>query len=98
MLPLFTKNLAVVTTSLFFLLLKYLSFLQEYPKKIQKLSPHFENPLAPYETVLKYQHLSNAAKKILKSNGFKSTNYSAKKLIADYRPRLDYVVHIANLK
>ena len=42
--------------------------------------------------------LSQSAKKIMKLNGIKGTNYSQKKLIADFRDRLSYTCHISNLQ
>ena len=75
-----------------------LFFFQSYPEELQTRGDHFENPLAPYETVIDYTDLSAEAKRIMKLNGVKSKNYSQKKLISDFRPRIDYVTHVENLQ
>ena len=75
-----------------------LFFFQSYPEELQTRGDHFENPLAPYETVIDYTDLSEEAKRIMKLNGVKSENYSQKKLISDFRPRIDYVTHVENLQ
>ena len=62
-------------------------FFQSYPEELQTKAEHFENPLAPYETIIKYDMLSQSAKKIMQKNGIKSKHYSQKKLIADFRDR-----------
>ena len=77
---------------LFFLLF------QSYPEELQTRGDHFENPLAPYESVITYADLSDEAKKILKLNGITSECYSQKKLISDFRKRIDYVTHVENLQ
>ena len=77
----------------------YFSFLlQSYPVELQTRSDHFENPLAPYESVITYNDLSTKAKAMLQQNGDKSQRYSQKKLINDFRKRVDYVTHVENLQ
>ena len=71
---------------------------QSYPEELQTRGDHFENPLAPYETVITYEDLSDEAKKILIKNGVTTKSYSQKKLISDFRKRTDYVTHIENLQ
>ena len=34
----------------------------------------------------------------MKLNGIESESYSQKKLISDFRPRIDYVTHVENLQ
>ena len=63
------------------------SFFQSYPEELQLKTEHFENPLAPYETVITYDMLSQSAKEIMRKNGVKSKHYSQKKLVADFRDR-----------
>ena len=77
----------------------YFSFLlQSYPVELQTRGDHFENPLAPYESVITYDDLSEPAKRMLQENGNKSQCYSQKKLINDFRNRVDYVTHVENLQ
>ena len=59
-------------SSYFFLLF------QSYPEELQTHGDHFENPLAPYESVITYDDLSDEAKKIMKLNGIKTQCYSQK--------------------
>ena len=73
-------------------------FFQTYPKELQSRGDHFENPLAPYETIITYNDLSETARKIMKYNGIHSTHYSQKKLIADFNDRIEYTTHVENLK
>ena len=73
-------------------------YLQSYPEELQTRGDHFENPLAPYESVITYDDLSEEAKKIMKLNGIKTKTYSQKKLISDFRKRVDYVTHVENLQ
>lgn len=75
-----------------------LFFFQSYPEELQTRGDHFENPLAPYETIIDYNDLSDEAKRIMKLNGITSESYSQKKLISDFRPRIDYVTHVENLQ
>ena len=42
---------------------------QSYPEELQTRGDHFENPLAPYETVITYEDLSDEAKKFWKRMG-----------------------------
>ena len=42
--------------------------------------------------------MSDEAKRILKLNGITSECYSQKKLISDFRKRIDYVTHVENLQ
>ena len=72
--------------------------LQSYPVELQTRGDHFENPLAPYESVITYNDLSESAKVMLRKNGDKTENYSQKKLISDFRKRVDYVTHVENLQ
>ena len=55
---------------------------------------HFENPLAPYETIITYDNISQTAKQIMKKKQIFATNYAQKKLIADYRIRTEYTTHV----
>ena len=82
----------------FFTFLKLLTFFQSYPIELQTQGDHFENPLAPYETLINYEDLSETAKQIMVNNGVNSKSYCQKKLIADFRDRVEYVVHIENLQ
>ena len=53
-------------------------YLQSYPEELQTRGDHFKNPLAPYESVITYDDLSDEAKKIMKLNGVETQNYSQK--------------------
>ena len=75
-----------------------MTFFQSYPIELQTQGDHFENPLAPYETLINYEDLSETAKQIMVNNGVNSKSYCQKKLIADFRDRVEYVVHIENLQ
>ena len=68
-----------------------MTFFQSYPIELQTQGDHFENPLAPYETLINYEDLSETAKQIMVNNGVNSKSYCQKKLIADFRDRVEYV-------
>ena len=58
-------------------------------------------PLAPYNGVLKFKHMSPYNKKLLKKHNyreFKNKRYSSKKLLATFYKRKKYVVLLDNLK
>ena len=71
-----------------------MTFFQSYPIELQTQGDHFENPLAPYETLINYEDLSETAKQIMVNNGVNSKSYCQKKLLADFRNRVEYVVKI----
>ena len=52
------------------------------------------NPLAPYVTEINYEHLSPSSESALHKNGIKSGYYKQGKMIADFKDRKGYVVHV----
>ena len=71
--------------------------LQSYPEHLHYEKRHMENPLCPYLEIVDYDLLSPQSRRMLSSNHKNPKNYKAKKLIADFRPRRKYLVHIENL-
>lgn len=65
-----------------------------YPKKLH--NKHNNLPLAPEVVEIQLEDLSPYAKKILFSNNKKT--YKEKKLVASFTDRINYGVHIKNLK
>ena len=59
---------------------------------------HFQNTLAPYETVLEHSDLSPESQEMLAETDSRGTSYRAKKLVNDFKPRLKYLTHISNLQ
>ena len=71
--------------------------LQSYPEHLHYEKRHMENPLCPYLEIVDYDLLSPQSRRMLSSNNKNPKSYKAKKLIADFRPRRKYLVHIENL-
>merc|ERR1711928_107874 len=69
-----------------------------YPEELHDVKRHIENPLCPYVENVNYELLSPESRRMLSNYQKNPKSYKAKKLIADFRPRRKYLVHVENLQ